>query len=181
MTGKRFIALFSGINVGGNRVVKMAELRNLLEDLGYGDVATYVQSGNAVFSVNAGQAASHREAIESAFGKRWGFRSTVMVRDAVWLYRLMQANPFPDIADDPTKLHVFALGRQPTTLEIEALAERETYGDRWKISGDVLYLHTPNGIGRSKFAAGIGRWLKVPATARNWRTILALAEMIGRN
>ena len=84
MSGKIFIALFSGINVGGNRIVKMAELRSFFEELGFSDVATYVQSGNAVFRAGKGDAAALTKQIEAAFEKKWGFHSRIMVRDLAW-------------------------------------------------------------------------------------------------
>ena len=82
--GTIFVALFSGINVGGNRIVKMAELRTFFEQLGFSDIATYVQSGNAVFRSRKGDAASLTSELEAAFEKKWGFHSRIMVRDAGW-------------------------------------------------------------------------------------------------
>ena len=76
--GTVFVALFSGINVGGNRIVKMAELRSFFEELGFADVATYVQSGNAVFRSRTGDAATLTRQLEAAFEKKWGFYSRIM-------------------------------------------------------------------------------------------------------
>ena len=178
MSETRCVALFSGINVGGNRIVKMAELRTFLEELGFSDVATYVQSGNAVFGARAKDAVALTKAVEDAFEKRWGFRSRIMVRDGKWFARLVERNPYPEAADDPTKLHAFVCERPPTEAEQAVLAARDTFGDRWVIEGDVLYLHAPNGIGKSKFVEQIPRALKVPSTARNWRTVLAIRAML---
>jgi uncharacterized protein (DUF1697 family) len=177
MSGKIFIALFSGINVGGNRIVKMAELKALLEELGFGDVATYVQSGNAVFRAAASDAAAIERTIEAAFAKRWGFSSRILVRDIAWFKKLVAENPFPIGSDDPRKLHVYALERAPTKEEIDRLAEKNTGTERFEVRGDALYLLTPDGYGKSKFAGLLPRTLKVPGTARNWRTVLMLLEM----
>jgi uncharacterized protein (DUF1697 family) len=183
MSGKTeniFIALFSGINVGGNRIVKMAELRVFFEELGFGNVATYVQSGNVVFRAAHGDAATLTRQLEAAFEKKWGFHSRIMVRDADSFSRLVEQNPYPDIAAEPTKLHAYVLEREPTDEEEARLSEKCTGPEKFQIKGDVLYLHAPDGLGRSVFAGLIGRTLKVPGTARNWRSVQALLEMAGK-
>lgn len=179
MNGQGFVALFSGINVGGNRIVKMAELRAFFEELGFVDVASYVQSGNVVFRAGKADAAVLTETLEAAFEKRWRFHSRIMVRDATWFGRLVADNPYPEVAGDPTKLHAMALEREPTAEEIARLAEKCTGPEQFVVKGDVLYLHAPDGLGRSKFAEILPRVLKVPGTMRNWRSVLALAEMVG--
>ncbi|TIM15247.1 MAG: DUF1697 domain-containing protein [Mesorhizobium sp.] len=178
---KIFVALFSGINVGGNRIVKMAELRSFFEELGFGDVASYVQSGNVVFRSAKGDAATLAKQLEAAFEKKWGFHSRIMVRDLGWLERLVAENPYPEVAGEPTKLHAYMLERPPTDDEVARLAEKCTGPERFEIRGDVLYLHAPEGLGKSVFANLIPPTLKVPCTARNWRTVLMLLEMAGRN
>jgi uncharacterized protein (DUF1697 family) len=177
MSGKVFIALFSGINVGGNRIVKMAELRSFFEDLGFSDVATYVQSGNVVFRAGKGDATALNKRIEAAFEKKWGFHSRIMVRDLVWFARLVGENPYPEAAADHTKLHAYALEREPTADEVARLAEKCIGPERFEVKRDVLYLSAPDGLGKSVFANLIPRVLKVPGTARNWRSVLALLEM----
>ncbi|WP_027156050.1 DUF1697 domain-containing protein [Mesorhizobium sp. WSM2561] len=176
---KIFVALFSGINVGGNRIVKMAELRSFFEELGFGDVASYVQSGNVVFRSAKGDAATLTKQLETAFEKKWGFHSRIMVRDLGWFERLVAENPYPEVAGEPTKLHAYVLERPPTADEVARLAEKCTGPERFEIRGDVLYLHAPEGLGKSVFANLIPRTLKVPATARNWRTVLMLLAMAG--
>ncbi|TIW12755.1 MAG: DUF1697 domain-containing protein [Mesorhizobium sp.] len=178
--GTVFVALFSGINVGGNRIVKMAELKAFFEGLGFTDVATYVQSGNVVFRAKKGDAAALTKEIEAAFEKKWGFNSRIMVRDAGWFERLVKDNPYPEISGEPTKLHAYALEREPTAEETQRLANKCTGPERFEIKGDVLYLHAPDGLGKSVFANLIPRTLKVPGTARNWRSVLALLDMAGK-
>lgn len=175
-----FVALFSGINVGGNRIVKMAELRAFFEELGFADVASYVQSGNVVFSSTQADAAKLTKTLQDAFEKRWGFHSRIMVRDAAWFARLVADNPYPEVAEDPTKLHAMVLEREPTPEEIGRLAEKCTGPERFEVKGDTLYLHAPDGLGKSKFAEILPRTLKVPGTMRNWRSVVALTEMICR-
>ncbi|MEO5759961.1 MAG: DUF1697 domain-containing protein [Mesorhizobium sp.] len=178
--GKVFVALFSGINVGGNRIVKMAELRVFFEALGFTDVATYVQSGNAVFRARKGDAPELTKEIEAAFEKKWGFYSRIMVRDADWFEGLDKENPYPEIAGEPKKLHAYVLEREPTAEETAQLTEKCIGPETFQIKRDVLYLHAPEGLGESKFANLIPRTLKVPGTARNWRTVQALLEMVAK-
>lgn len=175
-----FVALFSGINVGGNRIVKMAELKAFFEGLGFSGVATYVQSGNVVFRAKNGDAAALTKELETAFEKKWGFNSRILVRAAGWFERLVKDNPYPEVAGEPTKLHAYALEREPTAEEAQRLADKCTGPERFEIKGDVLYLHAPDGLGKSVFANLIPRTLKVPGTARNWRSVLALLEMAGK-
>jgi uncharacterized protein (DUF1697 family) len=175
--GKIFVALFSGINVGGNRIVKMAELRSFFEALGFTAVQSYVQSGNVIFRAAEGDAAELAETIEDAFETKWGFRSRIMVRDADWLARRVAENPYPEVADEPKKLHLYTLERQPTEEEEKRLADKCTGPEHFTVKGDAFYLKAPNGLGRSEFANLIPRTLKVPGTARNWRTVLTLLEM----
>lgn len=177
--GTVFVALFSGINVGGNRIVKMAELRAFFEELGFSGVATYVQSGNAVFRAKNGDPASLTKQLEAAFEKKWGFYSRIMVRDLGRFERLVKENPYPQVAGDPTKLHAYVLEREPTAEEIARLIDKCTGPESFKVKGDVLYLHAPDGLGKSVFAGLIPRVLKVPGTARNWRSVLALLELAG--
>lgn len=175
-----FVALFSGINVGGNRIVKMAELRAFFEELGFADVASYVQSGNVVFSSTRADAAGLTKTLQDAFEKRWGFHSRIMVRDGIWFARLVAGNPYPEVVEDPAKLHAMALEREPTAEEIGRLAEKCAGPERFEVKGDILYLHAPDGLGKSRFAEILPRTLKVPGTMRNWRSVMALAELIGQ-
>jgi uncharacterized protein (DUF1697 family) len=177
MTGRTLVALFSGINVGGNRIVKMAELRAFFEDLDFTKVRSYVQSGNVVFDAAKGDAQTLARTIEDAFQAKWGFRSRIMVRDAEWFERRVAENPYPEVAGEPKKLHLYVLERQPTEEEERRLTEKCTGPEHFTVRGDAFYLKAPDGLGKSQFANLIPRTLKVPGTARNWRTVLALLEM----
>lgn len=179
MSEGTFVALFSGINVGGNRMVAMAELRSMLEELGLDRVSTYVQSGNAVFRAGGSKAEHVAATIEQALGKRFGFVSRVMVRDIAWLRRLVAENPFADADGDPTKLHAYALERAPGRDDVARLVAKNTGSERFHVRDDALYLLTPDGYGRSRFAAAVPGTLGIACTARNWRTVeklLAMAE-----
>ncbi|AZQ65658.1 DUF1697 domain-containing protein [Silicimonas algicola] len=166
------VALLRAVNVGGAGRLPMAVLREALEAAGAEEPRTYIQSGNAVFRGTA-EATEILHQIET----RAGFRPELLLIPAdVFLY-IRDANPFPEAADDPKSLHVFFLSEPSPAPEADlATAAGETESVR--LTERALYLHAPDGIGRSRFVARVERLLKVPVTARNWRTIDAIAGMI---
>jgi len=179
MKARVFIALYRGINVGGKNPVKMAALRAMHESLGHWAVKSYVQSGNVVFRAE-GTAKKIAAEIAAAFAEHFGFEAKVMVREAADWQKLISANPYTrEAAADPTKVHAAICEGTPDAVRLAALLEKTGGPERFEARPGVLYLHAPEGIGRSKFAAGMERGCGVPATARNWRTIEALAELAG--
>lgn len=178
MAGRRtaFVALLRGVNVGG-RKVPMADLRSCLAGLGYEDVRTYIQSGNAVFRAT-GTAAAVRKAVEAALQERFGMTILTVVLTAAELDAVVAENPFVEVESEPTKLVVSFLPEAVSEADRKAfslddLPERGEYGTK------VLYLHYPDGQGVSKLTPDVlqkrtgGIW----GTARNWRTVLALQEL----
>jgi uncharacterized protein (DUF1697 family) len=168
----RQIALLRGVNVGGNKRIEMARLRALLEELGYRDVRTYVNSGNVVFS---GPRRSERH-LETAIAKTFGFQVPVVLRSRDELADVVEANPLRKIANDPAKhLVVFCAAEAATDLDPADFAP-ETF----QIRGRELYLWAPGGLGTSELAKLLAtKSLGDKSTARNWRTVeklLALAD-----
>lgn len=173
-----YIALFRGINVGGRNILPMRELVSDLESLDCEDVRTYIQSGNAVFRYSRKSAASLGAKIAKKIEDRHGFRPQVVILDARQLHKAIASNPFPDGEADPKTLHLFFLASPPPAQKLSALNKAKSSTERIHLAGQVFYLHAPDGIGRSKLAAKIEKLLGVPATARNWRTVVKLAEMV---
>ena len=171
-----WVALFRGINVGGNNMLPMRDLATLLGSLGLEEVRTYIQSGNVVFSA-AGTATSLAARICAAVERRFGFRPELLLLGAAELARALAANPFPEAAAQPQLLHLWFLASHPAKGAETALATLAAQGERLVLRGKVLYLHAPKGIGGSKLAARAERTLGVRATARNWRTCSALLSM----
>lgn len=154
----RFVALLRGINVGGHRIIKMAALREIFTGAGATDVATYIQSGNVVFSHARPSAARFEAAITAATG----FAVPVILRTAAEIVAI--AHPF----DDDAHVHVmFAAAPQVPTI---VAAAPEAY----VVRGRDIYLYLPAGLGTSKLAPALG---KLPVTARNWRTVQQLRAM----
>jgi uncharacterized protein (DUF1697 family) len=173
------VALFRGINVGGNKIVRMEELRGLFEELGYGEARTLIQSGNVAFRSKdaASKTAKH---IAGAFAKRWGFESHVLVRSLAAWREALAANPFKAELKDPKRLVIGSLASELSDGDRELLKKNAAAGEKWRSDGETLYAYFPNGQGPSKLAAAMVR-MKTPATMRNWDTaqkLLALAEAL---
>jgi len=172
------VALIRGINVGGNRRLPMRDLVTAIEAAGGSDARTYIQSGNAVFEAEADRSAvSLAAAIRDRIEESHGFGPHVLVRDAAYLRRVVERNPYPDAAAEPKTLHVFFLDASPASPDLEGLESLRTGDESSVLDGDAWYLHVPGGLGRSTLAAKAERLLGVPATARNWSTVTALLAL----
>ena len=171
------IALFRGINVGGKNVLPMADLVEIVTALGLERVRTYIQSGNVVFESEKAPRADLAARIADAIEADRGFRPQVLVFGADRLADVIAANPFPEAEAEPQSLHAFFLASAPDSPDIAALEKARADTERFRLDGATFFLHAPDGIGRSRLAAKVEGALGVTATARNWRTVLALWEL----
>jgi uncharacterized protein (DUF1697 family) len=177
----RMVALLRAVNVGG-RKLPMAELRALCADeLGWEDVATYIQSGNVVFTAKARPDALEK-ALEDAVAKRFGFDSPVIVRTAAQWAHYAPANPFPKAAkDEPNRLMLLLSKSPPARGAEDVIQARAVAGEQVKRAGDALWFHYPEGAGTSKLSPSlIDRAVGSPGTARNYRTVVTLLDMLGK-
>lgn len=174
----RFVALYRGVNVGGKNAVRMVALRGLHERLGHKQAQTYIQSGNVVFD-GRGSASTIARRIAAEFAEEFGFDARPVVVPAEEWAGIVAQNPYADFAaQDPKSVHVaFAAGR-PSGDGLAALLKKTGGRETFAIEGRVVYLHAPDGLGTSKFAAGMERAAGVPLTARNWRTALAISQLL---
>ncbi len=171
-----FIALLRGINVGGNRKVAMPKLRELCAKAGLPDVQTYVNSGNLVFAAKD-KAGRLEERIEAAIAAHHGFKVDVIVRSAKEWSGYVRGNPFPDASEKHPHLVHLLVPKRPLGCEVIAAFSAKAAGDeRVESVGEVVWVYYAQGAARSKLAVVPGR---TPVTARNWRTVLKLAEMAG--
>jgi uncharacterized protein (DUF1697 family) len=168
----RYVALLRAVNVGGKNKVPMAELRGLIESLGHTDVSTFIQSGNVIFS--AAKSVTPKS-LETAISKRLHVDTTAVLRTPSELEKVVKANPFARA--DTSKLHVGFMTQKPSTAAVSALDAERFRPEEFAIRGRELYLHLPNGMGRSKLPAYLDRQLKVPNTVRNWNTVTKLIEL----
>jgi uncharacterized protein (DUF1697 family) len=176
------IALLRAVNVGGTGKLPMADLRAVLKKLGYVNIETYIQSGNAVFDAGAKPAAVARD-LAVALEKLVGAPVGVVVRTHQDLHRIIAENPFAaEAAADGARVHVGFLAA-PATANAKAgldgiIAKFPARRDRYHLAGDTLYLHLPDGAAETKFTGKtLDRALGVMGTARNWNTVLKLHAM----
>lgn len=176
---KTYIALFRGINVAGKYILPMKELVAVLESLGLQDIKTYIQSGNVIFRSKATDTAQLARKISAAIRKSHSFEPQVLLLDPAVLDKVIKENPYPEAEETPSTLHVNFLAAIPPKPDLKALEKIRSESERFHLARDVLYLHAPDGVGRSKLAASLERLLGVPMTSRNWNTVRKLKEMVG--
>jgi uncharacterized protein (DUF1697 family) len=176
----KFIALLRGINVSGRNRVPMAELKAHCAELGWAEVQTYIQSGNVVF-VADGAPEAHEKALEKLIENRFGLSIPVIVRRGKDWPAYVKGNPFPEAAEsEPNRLMLCLSKARPRADAVEGLAEKARDGERLKLVGDALWIHYASGAGTTKLSpALLDRLVGSPVTARNWRTVLKLEEMVG--
>jgi uncharacterized protein (DUF1697 family) len=175
---KTWIALLRGINVGGNNILPMKDLRQLLQREGFGEAKTYIQSGNCVFQSELTDPHEIENKISVAIEHSFGFIPGVLVLDVSELRHAIDANPYLQAAEDPKSVHLYFLGVPANEPDLEALERVLSSTEQYTLTEHVLYLHAPDGIGRSKFAAQVEQKLGVATTARNFRTALKIAELL---
>ena len=174
------VALLRGINVGGKKQVPMADLKAQLAELGLEDIATYIQSGNVVFRSPAAKARVGTD-IAKQIEAAYGLAVKVIVRTPAELERVAKANPYLPGEKDVSKLHVVYLDTAPKAAARAKLDPDRSPPDEFTVRGREIYLHLPNGFGRSKLTIDyFERSLGVAATARNWKTLLKLIELAGK-
>jgi uncharacterized protein (DUF1697 family) len=174
---KTTIALFRGINIGHTRSLPMRDLVELLAGLGLQNIKTYIQSGNVIFETSEREPAQLAQRIGEAVERSQGFSPEVILLEAADLENVIAANPYPEAEPYPKSLHVFFLAAAPPNPDLKKLESIRLESERFTLKGKLFYLHTPDGVGRSKLAAGIERALGVPATGRNWQTVCKVLEM----
>ncbi len=175
----RYALLLRGVNVGTKNSLPMAELRAMLTKVGCADVQTYVQSGNAVFGTKLGEAALTK-AIESALGAYMGRPIATTLRTLEQMKAVVEGNPFSKVATKPAYLCVTFLSHAPAKTEVTPLHAQDWKPELFKVVGREIYTWHPNGQGRSRLAAALGKlpW-RGAVTTRNWNTVLKLVEMLG--
>jgi uncharacterized protein (DUF1697 family) len=177
---KTFVALLRGINLAGRNRVSMPELRSALEALGLEDVVTYIQSGNVVFRSRTGGAQQLAAGIEGQIAEAFGIEVVVFLRTPAELANVAGGNPFLRAGADPSKLHVVFLSGRPAKTAAAELDPGRSPPDEFSLEGREIYLHLPNGFGRSKLTIDyFERRLGVGATARNWKTLTKLVALTG--
>ena len=176
----RLVALLRGINVGRSKRVPMIQLRELLVGLGYTDVTTYLQSGNAVFTCTPKAARMASQDIEEAVAREAGVTCRVIVRSPAELAAAIAADPLLGVATDPARHLVGFLAADPQLDAVARLDALDVSPDQIRVVGRHVYLWCPNGVLASPLnKVGWERSLGVAATTRNWSTVTKLAALAG--
>lgn len=185
------IALLRGINLGGHNKVAMPELRALASALGYRDVSTYIQSGNLLFSTGQADSAALAAELRQAIATELGVQAGVIVLSRDELARVVAANPYTG-EPNPKYVHVIFLPGEPEPGHAGHLAATQQKAaakgsrDEVALAGRAVYLHTPDGYGRSELARLLGQAggplsVRAAGTARNWSTVTKLLELCDRD
>jgi len=178
------IALLRGINVGGHNRVAMEDLRKVVTSLGHTEVATYIQSGNVVFTTEDMDTAALAVALERTIAETLGVRPRVVVLSRDELAQVVADNPYPD-EPNPKCVHAICLSEDPAPDLVEGVAAAQRQAaqkgsrDTAQVVGRTVFLHTPDGYGRSELAAHLARSGSgnSAGTARNWATITKLLAL----
>lgn len=171
------IALFRGINVGGKNTIAMKHLVELFQRLGCTDVRTYIQSGNVVFDCNEEVLVTLLNKVSEEISSAFGFKPFILLLAVEEIEKAIAQNPFPEAVNNPQSLHVGFLSAVPTTPNLVRLAKLKTNSEQFQLIGKVFYLFAPEGVGRSKLAAGAEKSIGVPMTDRNWKTVCKISAM----
>src|SRR6476659_7364522 len=174
----RYVALLRGINLGSRNRIAMPALREALEQSGFKDVQTYVQSGNVVLGSRA-KADTVRRKVEKVLEEEFGLDVAVVVRSAAELAAVARRNPLRKVATDPKRYQVTFLSAKLPAKVVRELEEAAAADERVVVSGREVYAWHPKTIARSKLWAKLaGKSLGVTATSRNWATVEALLELL---
>jgi uncharacterized protein (DUF1697 family) len=175
-----YIALLRGINVAGHARIAMPRLRQVFESQGHEGVTTYLQSGNVMFSSSQTNATALAGELAERITADLGVTVRVLLRTPGELAAVVDNNVFLRRADDVTKLHVTFLAEAPSAQHAERLTRPEGESADFAVVGREVYLHCPDGYGRTKLNnAFLERRLGVAATTRNWKTVTKLHELAG--
>jgi len=172
-----YVALLRAVNVAG-KTLKMADLREVVRSMGYADVSTYIQSGNVVFTCPRTNPNKLARQIEERLAQDLALSTTVLVRTHQDLADIAANNPFLGQRREPSKLHVTFLADAPEADAAKLLVVPDGGPEELLLAGREVYLFYPNGYGRSKLSnTFIEKRLGVPATTRNWATVLKLRDL----
>ncbi len=174
----RQIALLRGINVGGHKKVEMARLRELMGELGYRDVRTYVQSGNVIFTGPDRPTAEVERRLEAELAATFGFEVSVIVRSREKLAEVIALNPLGDVATDPARYLVLFLSAEVDPERVAGVEPADFSPEAFHLRRREIYLWAPEGVRDSRLAKALSeKRLGVAATARNWRTVEKLVAL----
>ena len=174
-----FVSILRGINVSGHNLIPMDALREMYKNLGFGNITTYVQSGNVVFTSMSTDPEKLEKEITLQLKNDFGFDVPVIVLTINKLQQIIDGNPFSkDSSKEQAFLHVTFLSSKPDMQPVKAIEEKKLKGEEIAVAEHAVYLYCPNGYGNTKLSnTFLETKLKVGATTRNWKTTNKLLEI----
>jgi len=174
-----YISILRGINVSGQKKIKMVDLKTLYKKIGFQDIQTYIQSGNVIFNSEQTDKKGIIEKIEEKISKQYGFTIPVRLLEIQELKEVFSNNPFLNNRnEDINKLHVTFLKEEPKSEYVKEITIIQSASDEFILKGKTIYVFCPNGYGRTKLTnTFFEKKLKTTATTRNWKTIGKLVEL----
>lgn len=168
---KTYVALFRGINVGGNNIISMKDLKKLFEKLKFQNVRSYIQSGNVIFDSSETDLNKLLSQITVTMQKTLRMNPHIFLLGMEDIKEAIKLNPFSKAAEDNKSLYLFFLASKPDEAGIKKMETVKRQSEQFILKDRVFYLYAPEGVGKSNLAANVERLLGVSVTARNWRTI----------
>jgi len=180
---EKFVALLRGINVSGQKKIKMSDLKILFGDLSFTNVETYIQSGNVLFSSNSKNNKKIRDKIENKILSQFGFHVKVIIKTPDEISDAFKHNPFlKDKKKDIGKIYFTFLSENPFATNIKKMKEIDYSPEEYILDGNIIYVFFPNGYGRAKMNNNFfEKKLNIFATTRNYKTVKTLFEMSKSN
>ena len=177
----KYLSMLRGINVSGQKSIKMDDLIKLYESLNYKNVSTYIQSGNVLFDSSEEKLENIAGKIEKKIKKEFSYDVPVIIRTKNDLGHIINTNPFLKRKNiDHSKLHFTFLSKLPEGQVPLKIIETKSDEDEFYIKSKEIYLYCPNGYGRTKYTNSFfENNLNVNATTRNWNTVNKLFKMMG--
>jgi len=180
----RYISLLRGINVSGQKKIKMSDLKSLYEKLGFKDVLTYIQSGNVIFNTDIKNRAEIITLTESGIKGKYKFHVSVTLRTRREISSIIKKCPFGtvDVARDGAKILVTFLSAKPPKDKLALIKKSVAASEKIALMGNEMYLYCPNGYGKSKLSNSfLENKLGVVATTRNWKSVHKLHDLSGKD
>ncbi len=174
-----YICILRGINVSGQKLIKMEALRKMCDDLGLENAVTYIQSGNIIFTAKKIEPAKIEKEVSVKILEVFGFDVPVIVRELGELREVLNNNPYLNQRkEDAGRLYVTFLAVEPEKVNIEKLQSFNFPPEELTVYGKDIYLFFPDGYGNAKINNNfIENKLKVTATTRNWKTVNELVKI----
>lgn len=176
---KKYISILRGINVSGQKKIRMEDLKSIYESLNFTNVKTYIQSGNVIFCSSIRKKEEIEEKIKAKIFENYNFSVPIILLTINQLTRIISMNPYlKDEEIDKSKLHVTIIKSIPDKTLTEKILVIKSTNDKFTIFENIIYLYCPNGYGRTKLTNNFfENKLKVIATTRNWKSTNKLLEI----